>query len=79
VEGKGIHVIKDHSKYKEWEFVYDIKNDKTVVGAQAAAAQQQLQANPTGAQPNPLATPASASPASPSPMPPASPAPSTSN
>jgi hypothetical protein len=79
VDGKGIHVIKDHSKYKEWEFVYDIKNDKTVVGAQAAAAQQQLQANPTGAQPDPLATPASASPASPSPMPPASPAPSTSN
>ncbi|MBV9769754.1 MAG: hypothetical protein JOZ32_09305 [Bryobacterales bacterium] len=42
-EGKGIHVINDHSKYKEWEFVYDIKKDKTVVGAAGVAQQQQLQ------------------------------------
>lgn len=76
-DGKGIHVIKDHSKYKEWEFIYDIKNDKTVVGAQAAAAQQQLQSNPTGLQTNPLggSTPAT-SPTSISPAP-SSPTPST--
>ncbi|MBV9768629.1 MAG: hypothetical protein JOZ32_03575 [Bryobacterales bacterium] len=44
-EGKGIHVINDHSKYKEWEFVYDIKKDKTVVGAAGVAQLQQLQQN----------------------------------
>jgi len=74
VDGKGIHVIKDHSKYKEWEFIYDIKNDKTVVGAAAAATQQQLQANPTGLQQNPLggtstSTPAPTTPAPTSPAP----------
>ncbi len=42
-EGKGIHVVNDHNKYKEWEFVYDLKKDKTVVGAQGVAAQQQIQ------------------------------------
>jgi hypothetical protein len=54
-EGKGIHVVNDHTKYKEWEFVYDIKKDKTVVGAAGVAQQQQIQqqmqggANPLGA------------------------------
>jgi hypothetical protein len=42
-EGKGIHVVNDHSKYKEWEFVYDLKKDKTVVGAAGVNQQQQLQ------------------------------------
>ena len=42
-DGKGIHVINDHSKYKEWEFVYDLKKDKTVVGAAAVNQQQQMQ------------------------------------
>lgn len=42
-EGQGIHVINDHSKYKEWEFIYDIKNDKTAVGAGAAMQNQLLQ------------------------------------
>jgi hypothetical protein len=41
-EGKGIHVVNYHTKYKEWEFVYDLKNDKSVLGA-AAGVQQQLQ------------------------------------
>jgi hypothetical protein len=41
--GKGIHVVDDHTKYKEWEFVYDLKKDKTVVGAAGVAQQQQLQ------------------------------------
>ncbi len=40
-EGKGIHIVNDHSKYKEWEFVYDIKKDKTAVG-NAAVQQQQI-------------------------------------
>ena len=42
-EGKGIHVVNDHSKYKQWEFVYDLKKDKTVVGAAGVNAQQQMQ------------------------------------
>ena len=42
-EGKGIHVVNDHTKYKEWEFVYDIKKDKNVVGAAGVAQQQQVQ------------------------------------
>jgi hypothetical protein len=56
-EGKGIHVVNDHTKYKEWEFVYDLKKDKTVVGAAGVAQQQQVQqqmqggANPLGGTP----------------------------
>ncbi|HTW64932.1 MAG TPA: hypothetical protein VME17_09970 [Bryobacteraceae bacterium] len=41
--GKGIHLVNDHAKYKEWEFVYDLKKDKTVVGAAGVNAQQQMQ------------------------------------
>jgi len=55
-EGKGIHVVNDHTKYKEWEFVYDLKNDKSVMGAAAGALQQQLNANSNGAL-NPAQTP----------------------
>lgn len=50
-EGKGIHKVNDHNKYKEWEFVYDLKKDKTVVGAAAVNGiqnmQQQMQQNQT--------------------------------
>jgi len=42
-KGTGIHVVNDHTKYQEWEFVYDMKKDKSIVGAQGAAAQQQMQ------------------------------------
>lgn len=42
-DGKGIHLVNDHSKYKEWEFVYDLKKDKTVVGAAGVNQQQQIQ------------------------------------
>jgi len=42
-QGDGIHVIKDHSKYKEWEFIYDIKDDKTAIGAGAVMQNQLLQ------------------------------------
>jgi len=41
--GQGIHIINEHSKYKEWEFVYDLKNDKSVLGQQQQL--QQLQQN----------------------------------
>ncbi len=37
-EGEGIHVINEHKKYKEWEFVYDLKNDKSALGAVPAGA-----------------------------------------
>jgi len=42
-EGKGIHVVNDHAKYKEWEFIYDIKNDATAVGQGAVQTQQLMQ------------------------------------
>ena len=66
-DGEGIHVINDHSKYKEWEFIYDIKDDKTAVGAgavmqnQLLQQQQQQQAQPQtgfGSSPNPQPAPA---------------------
>ena len=34
----GIHVVNDQKKYQEWEFVYDIKNDKTTGVGQMHAA-----------------------------------------
>jgi hypothetical protein len=42
-DGKGIHKVNDRSKYKEWEFIYDLKKDKTVVGAATVNAQQNVQ------------------------------------
>ncbi len=39
-KGEGIMLIGERSKYREWEFVYDPKEDKTVVGAAAAAQNQ---------------------------------------
>jgi hypothetical protein len=36
IKGSGIMVVKDRSKYREWEFIYDPKEDKNVVGAAAA-------------------------------------------
>jgi len=51
-EGKGIHIINERTKYKEWEFVYDLKKDKSVLAA-AALQQQQLGRTSTG-----LGTPA---------------------
>lgn len=47
-DGKGIHKVNDRTKYKEWEFVYDLKKDKTVVGAAAVNAQQNMQQNQNG-------------------------------
>jgi hypothetical protein len=85
-EGKGIHVINNHSKYKEWEFVYDVNKDKTAIGAAGVAQQQQIQqqmqggANPLGGTPfgsgsagqssAPSASTSSAAPAAPTTPPP---------
>jgi hypothetical protein len=47
--GVGIHLINDRKKYKEWEFVYDIKNDKTTgVGQMMQQQQNMMQGNPAG-------------------------------
>jgi hypothetical protein len=82
-EGKGIHVVNDHTKYKE----YDIKKDPTVMGAGGVAQQQQIQqqmqqaqqpgagfGNPTPGSNSPFGSapgaPAGAAPAAPSTPPP---------
>jgi hypothetical protein len=39
--GEGIMLINDRSKYKEWEFVYDFKNDKSQMGAVPGMLPQQ--------------------------------------
>lgn len=36
-KGEGIKLINERSKIEEWEFIYDPKKDKAVVGAAAAA------------------------------------------
>ncbi len=41
LKGSGIMEINERSKYREWEFIYDPKKDKTVVGAAAAAQNSQ--------------------------------------
>jgi hypothetical protein len=42
-KGGSIKVINERKKYQEWEFVYDIKKDKTVMGNAATGMQQQQQ------------------------------------
>jgi hypothetical protein len=45
----GIHVVNDKKKYQEWEFVYDIKNDKTTgVGQMLQQQQNLMQGTPGG-------------------------------
>jgi len=55
-KGIGIHIVNDRKKYQEWEFIYDIKNDKTTgVGQMMQQQQNLMQGNPAGApgsQPN---------------------------
>ncbi len=46
LKGSGIMEINERSKYREWEFVYDPKKDKTVVGAAAAAQNSQTPQTP---------------------------------
>jgi hypothetical protein len=54
-EGPSIKVYNEREKYQEWEFVYDMKKDKRLLGAAGAVANQQ-NSNPLGNQqvPNPL-------------------------
>jgi hypothetical protein len=55
-KGEGIHRINDRSKYQEWEFIYDLKNDKSSAGQQQQLQQlqqqQQLQQRQGVQQPN---------------------------
>lgn len=41
-QGTGIHIVNDRKKYKEWEFIYDLKNDKTTGVGQLMQQQQQM-------------------------------------
>jgi hypothetical protein len=41
-EGEGIKIYHDHTKYKEWEFIYDPRKDLTMAGASAVSAFPQL-------------------------------------
>ncbi len=41
-KGVGIHIINDRKKYQEWEFIYDIKNDKTTGVGQMMQQQQNM-------------------------------------
>ena len=47
-EGSGIKIINDRKKYKEWEFIYDFKND--------AARRQQIPGQQQAGQANPNAS-----------------------
>jgi hypothetical protein len=54
-KGVGIHIVNDKKKYQEWEFVYDIKNDKTTGVGQLMQQQQNMMQGAPGApgtQPN---------------------------
>lgn len=57
IKGSGIKVVKERSKYREWEFIYDPKEDKTVVGAAAASQNQQMQNGAPGVSPGSLSKP----------------------
>jgi hypothetical protein len=47
-KGEGIHLINDRSKYQEWEFIYDLKNDKSSAGQQQLLQQLQQQQGQQG-------------------------------
>jgi hypothetical protein len=80
-KGVGIHIVNDRKKYQEWEFVYDIKNDKTTGVGQLMQQQQNMMQGAPGAQPNgpgglgtgtsPTQTPTTQTPTQPSTQPPA--------
>jgi hypothetical protein len=60
-KGEGIHLLNDRSKYQEWEFIYDLKNDKSSAGQQQLLQQLQQQQGQQGLgpgqQPNRPTTP----------------------
>jgi hypothetical protein len=51
-EGPSIKLYNERQKYQEWEFVYDMKKDKRLLGAAGAMANQQKN-NPLGGANNP--------------------------
>lgn len=60
-ESPSIKVYNERQKYNEWEFVYDMKKDKRLLGSAAGMAPNQpnnplgnTQNNPLGGMPNPL-------------------------
>ena len=68
-QGTGIKVYQERAKYEEWEFIYDMKEDKTGAGAAAGAMAGQPGQNPQGTAgqaPSPFgSTPFGAPPAAP--------------
>jgi hypothetical protein len=42
-DGEGIKVYNDSSKYKEWEFIYDLSKDTSITGGQQVPQGQQMQ------------------------------------
>ena len=52
-KGEGIKRVNERSKYQEWEFVYDLKQDKTVVGNLAGQQNLKQQNQTTGRGTNP--------------------------
>jgi hypothetical protein len=42
-DGEGIKIYNDSSKYKEWEFIYDLSKDTSMTGGQQVPQGQQLQ------------------------------------
>jgi hypothetical protein len=61
-KGSGIMIIKEHAKYREWEFIYDPKEDKNVVGAAAAAQNSQPLQNNNPLGPSTPSTPSTLKP-----------------
>ncbi len=77
-EAEGIKVYNERSAINEWEFVYDLKNDKSLAGGVGMAGvvpqqqqqsqplspfgQQPQQPSPQGVQPNPFGFPTGAQP-----------------
>jgi len=55
-EGRGIHVVNDHSKYKEWELIYDVRKDKTAMGGMTFRQQPQTNGAPGMNAPSPSPT-----------------------
>ena len=65
-EAPSIKVYNERQKYNEWEFIYDMKKDKRLMGAAAGGMQNIQNNNPLGGQqpgaapinvPNPMITP----------------------
>ena len=50
-ERTGIKIYKEMEKYNEWEFLYDLMQDKTGLGGQVPQQQQPFGQQPLGQQP----------------------------